>query len=178
MTDGYAKDRRYQHLAVQSSEKSRSARPGRRAIVIRDWKLRGGDSGASIEDVHPDVRLDVWLDVSCLFRTRSEAQTACKGGKIRINGVPAKPNRIVRVGDSLEIGRPYGRRQRVIVRGIEDVHVAKADARRLYEDVTPPPTPEEIELRRTERLFHAATTPPRAPDKRQRRELRRLKGRI
>jgi hypothetical protein len=46
----------------------------------------------------------------------------------------------------------------------------------LYEDLTPPPTPEEIELRRQERIFHAAMTPPQSPDKRQRRALRRMRG--
>ena len=32
------------------------------------------------------VRLDVWLDVACLYRTRSEAQRACVGGKVEVNG--------------------------------------------------------------------------------------------
>ena len=123
------------------------------------------------------VRLDVWLDVACLFRTRSEAQQACKGGKISVNRMPAKPNRALRVGDELEIGRPFGRKQRVIVRRLADRHIAKADARLLYEDLTPPPSPGEIEMRRIERAYRAAMTPPRAPDKRQRRALRRLKGR-
>ena len=123
------------------------------------------------------VRLDVWLDVACLFKTRSEAQKACKGGKIDINGQPAKSNRLVRVGDELEIGRPFGRKQQVVVRALADRHLAKTEARSLYEDLTPAPTPEEIEMRRMERMFRAAMTPPRAPDKRQRRALRRLKGR-
>jgi hypothetical protein len=55
-------------------------------------------------------------------------------------------------------------------------HIPKAEAKLLYEDLTPPPTPEEIEARRMERLFRAATTPLRAPDKRERRALRKLKG--
>ena len=83
----------------------------------------------------------------------------------------------MRVGDTLEISRPYGRKQRVAVRALADRHVAKTDARRLYDDLTPPPTPEEIEIRRMERVFRALMTPPRAPDKRQRRALRRIKGR-
>ena len=123
------------------------------------------------------VRLDVWLDVACLFKTRSEAQKACKGGKIDINGQFAKSNRLVRVGDELEIGRPFGRKQQVVVRALADRHLAKTEARLLYEDLTPAPTPEEIEMRRMERMFRAAMTPPRAPDKRQRRALRRFKGR-
>ena len=123
------------------------------------------------------VRLDVWLDVACLFKTRSEAQHACTGGKVTVNGQAAKPNRLLRAGDELDISRPFGRKQRLIVRSLAARHVAKAEARRLYEDLTPPPTTEEIEQRRMERAYRAAIGPPVAPDKRQRRELRRLKGR-
>jgi ribosome-associated heat shock protein Hsp15 len=124
------------------------------------------------------VRLDVWLDVACLFKTRSEAQKACRSGKVAANGQAAKPNRRLRVGDELEISRPFGRKQRLRVSALAERHVAKADARRLYEDLTPPPTPEEIEARRLERMYRAATTPLRAPDKRERRALRRIKGKL
>jgi ribosome-associated heat shock protein Hsp15 len=123
------------------------------------------------------VRLDVWLDVACLFKTRSEAQRACTGGKIAINGQPAKRNRPLRVGDEIVITRPLGRTQRLVVKTLADRHVPKADARALYEDLTPDPTAEEIETRRIERIYRAAMSPPRAPDKRERRQLRRLKGR-
>ena len=122
------------------------------------------------------VRLDVWLDVACLFRTRSEAQKACRAGKVAVNGQPAKPNRHLRVDDDIEIGRPLGRKQRVKVRALADRHIARAEARLLYEDLTPPPSAEEIEARRIERMFRAAR-PLRSPDKRQRRELRKMKGR-
>jgi len=123
------------------------------------------------------VRLDVWLDVACLFKTRSEAQKACKGGKLDVNGQPAKPHRMLRVGDEIEISRAFGRRQRIVVRRLVERHVTRTEARELYEDLTPAPTAEEIEMRRMERMYRAAMTPPRAPDKRQRRALRRLKGR-
>jgi ribosome-associated heat shock protein Hsp15 len=124
------------------------------------------------------VRLDIWLDVACLFRTRSEAQKACKGGKVDVNGQPAKPHREVRSGDEIVISRPMGRKQRVVVYGVADTHIPKADARALYEDLTPPPSPEEIELRRMARLARPFTRPAGAgsPDKRERRQLRRLKG--
>jgi ribosome-associated heat shock protein Hsp15 len=123
------------------------------------------------------VRLDVWLDVACLFKTRSEAQKACRSGKVDVNGQTAKPNRLIRPGDELLIGRPFGRKQRIVVRDLTDRHLAKADARQLYEDLTPKPTAEEIEARRFERAYRAAVTPPRAPDKRERRTLRKIKER-
>jgi len=127
------------------------------------------------QDEGAGVRIDVWLDVACLFRTRSEAQKACRAGKVTANGQTVKPNRRLRVGDELEIGRPVGRKQRVRVRALADKHVAKAEARLLYEDLTPPPTEEEIEARRIDRMFRAAR-PLKAPDKRQRRALRKMSG--
>ena len=124
----------------------------------------------------PGVRLDIWLDVACLFKTRSEAQKACKAGKVDVNGVAARPNRLIRPGDDIVIGRPFGRKQRITVKAIAEQHIAKTEARQLYEDLTPAPTPEEIEMRRMERIFRAQMTPSKAPDKRQRRALRRLHG--
>jgi hypothetical protein len=74
------------------------------------------------------------------------------------------------------IGRPFGRTQRVIVKAVAERHVTKAEAHQLYDDQTPKPTPEEIEMRRIERVYRAAMSPPRAPDKRERRLLRHMKG--
>ena len=122
------------------------------------------------------VRLDVWLDVACLFRTRSEAQKELKIGRISVNRQPAKPHRLIRVGDEIEISRPLGRKQRVRVVGLADQHLPRAAARELYEDLTPAPSPEEIEARRLARIFRASVTAPNAPDKRQRRALRKLRG--
>ena len=110
-----------------------------------------------------------------MYKTRSEAQKACRGGKIDVSGQTAQPKRLVRVGDEILISRPFGRKQRLVVRGLADTHVSKALARELYEDLTPKPTPEEIEIRRLERIYRAAMTPLRAPDKRARRALRKLK---
>jgi ribosome-associated heat shock protein Hsp15 len=121
------------------------------------------------------VRLDTWLDVACLFKTRSEAQKACKLGKVIVNGVAAKPHRDVKVGDELEIHRPMGRKQLITVQGLAGTHLARAEARLLYEDRTPKPTAEEIEMRRLERLYRAAATPPSRPERDLRRTLRRLK---
>ena len=78
------------------------------------------------------LRLDVWLDVACLFRTRSEAQKACKIGRVDVNGQTAKAHRDIRPGDEIVISRPLGRKQTVVVRGLADRHVAKAEARELY----------------------------------------------
>ena len=121
------------------------------------------------------VRLDVWLDVACLFKTRSEAKRACEAGKVAVNDQTAKPNRIVREGDRLRINRPFSRHQNVIVRIAIDDHVKKSEAKALYDDVTPRPTAEEVEMRRVERAYRAAAQAAGTPDRRQRRQLRRIK---
>lgn len=121
------------------------------------------------------VRLDVWLDVACLFKTRSGAKRACEGGKVDVNGQTATPNRLVREGDRIRIGRPYGRHQDVIVRLLIDQHVKKSKAKALFDDVTPKPSAEEVEMHRMERVYRAAMRAAGTPDRRQRRELRRRK---
>jgi ribosome-associated heat shock protein Hsp15 len=127
--------------------------------------------------VRESLRLDVWLDVACLFKTRSEAKRACEGGKVEVNGDHAKPNRNVREGDRIRISRGAGRFQDIVVRILLDTHVKKSEARVLYDDVTPPPTPEEIEARRQERAYRAAAVAAGPPDRRRRREIRRFKER-
>ena len=121
------------------------------------------------------IRLDVWLDVACLFKTRSEAKRACEGGKVEVNGDHAKPNRNVREGDRIRISRGAGRFQDVVVRIILEQHVKKTEARALYDDVTPKPSPQEVELRRQERVYRAAAVAAGTPDRRRRRQIRRLK---
>jgi ribosome-associated heat shock protein Hsp15 len=125
--------------------------------------------------VNETARLDVWLDVACLFKTRSEAKRACEGGKVEVNGEHAKPHRMVRETDRIRISRGFGRYQDVIVRIVIDQHVKKSEARALYDDVTPKPTAEEIEARRIERVYRASARAAGTPDRRRRRELRRLK---
>jgi ribosome-associated heat shock protein Hsp15 len=121
------------------------------------------------------VRLDIWLDVACLFKTRSEAKRACEGGKVELNAHAAKANKPVREGDRIRISRGQGRHQDIIVRIAIDIHVKKSEARALYDDVTPKPSPEEIEIRRMERVYRAAARAAGTPDRRRRRELRKLK---
>lgn len=123
------------------------------------------------------VRLDIWLDVACIFKTRSQAQAACKKGRVKVNGDHGKPHRAIRPGDEIRISIAGGRTRIIEVVELESASVSKARARQLYVDHTPPPTPEELELRRMQRLS-MPTPRPRgagAPKKGERRRLRRLK---
>jgi ribosome-associated heat shock protein Hsp15 len=123
-----------------------------------------------------EVRLDVWLDVSCLFPTRSRAAAACAGGKVDLNGRAAAAHRLLRAGDRLEITFPRGRRT-FLVKDLAEGHVPKAAARTLYEETTPPLAPEVLEARRLERLLA-----PRRDEKggklskKERRDLEKARG--
>ena len=48
-----------------------------------------------------EVRIDKYLWAIRVFKTRSEATDACKGGKIRVNGGDTKPSKSVKIGDVL-----------------------------------------------------------------------------
>ena len=90
--------------------------------------------------------------------------------------LPAKAHRDLKEGDELVIARPLGRRQLIVVLGLAEAHLPKADARLLYRDTTPPPTAEEAEMRRLERLYRATTGSATRPTRDQRRARRRLSG--
>jgi hypothetical protein len=82
----------------------------------------------------------------------------------------------VHAGDQIEISRPLGIRQSVVIAGLADRSIPKAEARRLYEDRTPKPTPDQIASRRADRVFRAAQVAAGRPDKQQRRAVRKLRG--
>ena len=121
------------------------------------------------------VRLDVWLDVACLFPTRSQAKAACEGGKVDVGGARAKAHREIHPGDRIGLSGLDGRRRELVVRGLAVRSIPKAEARKLYEDVTPPPPPEVVEARRLDRMLAPKGDRGR-PDRRERRERRKLKG--
>jgi ribosome-associated heat shock protein Hsp15 len=122
-----------------------------------------------------EVRLDVWLDVACLFPTRAQAAAACAGGKVDLNGHAASAHKKVRVGDRLAI--TFTRTKRTFrVNGLLERHVKKSEARALFEETTPPPSPEVLEARRLERLLAPRDGGGSRPTKKERRQRERARG--
>lgn len=46
-----------------------------------------------------EVRIDKYLWAIRVYKTRTDATDACKGGKVRVNGGDIKPSKAVKVGD-------------------------------------------------------------------------------
>lgn len=79
------------------------------------------------------MRLDKYLKVSRLIKRRTVANEACDGGRVTINGTPAKASREVKPGDVIEIR--FGERvTRVEVVSISE-NATKADAPAMYREV-------------------------------------------
>ncbi len=48
-----------------------------------------------------EVRIDKYLWSIRVYKTRTDATDACKGGKVRVNGSDTKPSKAVKVGDTI-----------------------------------------------------------------------------
>lgn len=79
------------------------------------------------------MRIDRWLWTARLFKTRSLAAQAVRGGRVHVNGVAVKPGREVRIGDELEVTVGPVRRT-VIVRGLAERRVSAPEAASLYSE--------------------------------------------
>jgi ribosome-associated heat shock protein Hsp15 len=118
------------------------------------------------------VRLDKWLQVARMFKTRTQATHACDLGRVKVNGQPAKPHRQLAVGDRIELRQNEWERV-LTVRELRDRPVPKAEAAALYDDQSPPrPAPDPLRrlLARPPALRPAGTG---RPTKKDRRDIQR-----
>jgi ribosome-associated heat shock protein Hsp15 len=114
------------------------------------------------------VRLDKWLQVARMFKTRTQATHACELGRVKVNGQAAKAHRQLAPGDRIELTQ--GDWERVLtVRELRDRPVAKALAAGLYEDLSGPrPAPDPLQrlMRRPPSLRESGAGRPTKKDRR------------
>lgn len=48
-----------------------------------------------------ELRIDKYLWAIRVYKTRTDATDACKGGKVRLNGADVKPSKTVKPGDTI-----------------------------------------------------------------------------
>jgi ribosome-associated heat shock protein Hsp15 len=86
-----------------------------------------------LDESREPIRIDKWLWAARFFKTRSLAAAAVTGGKIEVNGARAKPSRIMRTGDKLNIRRGLYE-WTVVVKGLARLRRPAAEAQLLYEE--------------------------------------------
>jgi len=117
------------------------------------------------------TRVDRWLWAVRIFKSRSEATDACRGGHVRVNGNPAKAATTVRVGDQVT-ARAHGRARVLEVVRVIDRRVGAPIAAECVVDHSPPPPARDW----TEPAFARDPATGR-PTKKDRRQLDRFRSR-
>lgn len=77
------------------------------------------------------VRIDKWLWAARFFKTRSLAQAAVTGGKVKIADERVKPARELKIGDALSV-RIGEYEWQVTVAGLSEKRGPAEEARKLY----------------------------------------------
>lgn len=122
------------------------------------------------------IRIDVWMWAARFYKTRSISRKAIQSGKVTYNGQKCKPGRIVEVGAVIRFRAGFDDKE-VLVKELSKQRGSASIAQSLYEE-----TPESFTKREKNQearklsAFHSPK-PDHKPDKKQRRELLKIKSR-
>lgn len=121
------------------------------------------------------LRLDKWLWAARFFKTRGLATDEINGGKVHVNGERSKPSRAVKVGDRLKITKGIYSWE-VVIEGLNDKRRTASEAQALYSELEESKVARKL-LSDERRLHVMAPSPPKRPDKRDRRRLKAVRER-
>ena len=124
------------------------------------------------------IRIDIWLHCARLFKSRTQATTACREGKIMVNEKFADASDSVAEGDTVKI-RMRGLYRAFRVLEAADINLSKQDAKRMYGEVTAPDALEKF--RQVETAYREWRTGAKKesgprPTKKTRRNWEKLRG--
>lgn len=120
------------------------------------------------------VRIDKWLWAVRIFKTRNQATTACKKGKILIKNKPVKPSRIIDIDDIVVIKKlPVIYTYRV--KELLEKRVAARQVNQYIEDLTSDEELKKLKIRQMQNFIIREKGRGR-PTKKERRTLDRLKN--
>jgi len=116
-----------------------------------------------------EVRIDKWMWATRIFKTRTIALEACKKNRVMVNNLPAKPSRMIKAGDIVQVRKPpvtYSFK----VLDIPSNRVGAKLVLQYLENITPPEQYEILELQKISGFVDRARGSGR-PTKKERREL-------
>ena len=122
--------------------------------------------------VTESMRVDKWLWVARIFKTRSIAKDAIEGGKVHLNGERVKVSKEIRIGMELTIRQGFEQKT-VQIKALSAVRGGAPIAQQLYEET-------EVSIARREllssqRKLHNLARPEHRPSKKDRRDINRFK---
>ena len=118
----------------------------------------------------PDsIRIDKWMWAVRLFKTRTLAADACKGGKVKIEGVSVKSSKEVKIGDIISIQSGIITKK-IKVTGISGNRMAAKLVVSFYEDLTPAEEYEKQKMIQAAQVYQRPHGLGR-PTKKERRDL-------
>lgn len=122
-------------------------------------------------------RLDKWLKIARIVKTRSLAAAACQEHRVKINGHVAKASKMIKPGDTLTIRMKGGKYRSLDILAVSHKCISSKDAKMLYQEDTLKLSEEAQELMD---LLWQSTKAQRPkyrgrPTKRERRKLEKLK---
>ena len=116
------------------------------------------------------VRIDKWLWAARFFKTRALASRACDLGRVRSNGVEAKPAREVRVKDMLHVKNEGGEFE-IEVLQLSEMRGPAAVAQTLYRETEASKAAGAVVAEERKTMQQYAPVPERRPSKRDRRRI-------
>ena len=118
------------------------------------------------------ARIDKWLWAVRLFKTRTEAAEACKGGKVKVNSEAVKPSREVKRGEVITVQLGVMKKT-VTVKELLEKRVGAKLVADYLEDLTPPEEYEKLRVQKDAKVFTGYEGKGR-PTKKDRRRIDRF----
>ena len=116
-----------------------------------------------------EARIDKWLWAARIFKTRTIAAEACKKGRVNINGAQAKPSRMIKPGDIINVKKAPITYSFKVLQAIEK-RVGVKLVPEIMENVTSPEQYELLEMSKISGFIDRARGTGR-PTKKDRRSL-------
>ena len=140
--------------------------------------LMSKKSNANTNSAHADelkVRLDKWLWAARFYKTRAVAREMVQGGKVHYNGQRTKASKIVDVGAKVKLAQGVDEKLITILTVLEKRQSAPIAQTMYQESDASIAKREENSIARKNNSFFAPH-PDKKPDKKQRRELLKMKS--